>query len=264
MLVSNQSLTHSLDSGWWLSRVPIPRIDYFDYLFNNGRGVRPDQIDWSVSDPALTALLANLIATTVPPTITGISISNITETSATAIVDVFDPDGSPVHLRFKATIDADFGPAVQMPTIEAVMFDLTGLTAGLTYQVRASLKADFSASLSARFDTEMAAPTPPSRWTLVTLDDAPPPSAADVLANGTESALDREILVTNPGHNGYFWVYSSTPIDYFGPAETGNNQFGLLVTRPDVVLNGTTYHVWRLFDIQAAFAFDFTWYAYES
>ena len=76
-----------------------------------------------------------------------------------------------------------------------------------------------------------------------------------MLANGTESALDREILVTNPGHNGYFWVYSSTPINYFGPAETGNNQFGLLVTLSDVVLNGTTYHAWRLYDIQAAVHF---------
>ena len=149
--------------------VPIPRIDFFDFRFGGGRGIRTDQIDWSVSDPELTALLAN------PPV-----------------------------------------------------------------------------------------PTPLSRWTLVTLDDAPPPLPADVLANGTESALDREILVTNPGHNGYFWVYSIAPIDYFGPAETGNNQFGLLVMRPAVVLNGAAYHVWRLFDIQADFTFDLTWYAYES
>ena len=150
----------------------IKRTDYFNFLFAGGRGIRTDQVDWSVADPDLVALVANL--------------------------------------------------------------------------------------------TGMAVPTPLSRWTLVTLDDAPPPSAADVLANGTESALDREILVTNPGHNGYFWVYSSTPINYFGPAETGNNQFDLLVTRPDVVLNGTTYHVWRLYDIQAAFTFNLTWYAYES
>lgn len=35
-------------------------IDYFNFLFNNGRGIRTDQVDWSVSDTELTALLSSL------------------------------------------------------------------------------------------------------------------------------------------------------------------------------------------------------------
>ena len=38
----------------------IPRIDYFNFLFAGGRGIRTNQVDWSVSDTELTALLANL------------------------------------------------------------------------------------------------------------------------------------------------------------------------------------------------------------
>ncbi len=40
--------------------MPIKRPDYFDFIFNSGRGIRADQVDWSVSDPELSALLASL------------------------------------------------------------------------------------------------------------------------------------------------------------------------------------------------------------
>ena len=36
----------------------IPRFDFFDFLFNNWRGIKADQVDWSVADPDLVALLA--------------------------------------------------------------------------------------------------------------------------------------------------------------------------------------------------------------
>ena len=36
----------------------IPRIDFFDFLFNGGRGIRADQVDWSVTDSALNNLLS--------------------------------------------------------------------------------------------------------------------------------------------------------------------------------------------------------------
>ena len=42
------------------------------------------------------------------------------------------------------------------------------------------------------------------KYTLVTTTDTPP-TASEVLTNGTESDLEREILITNPGTNGYLW-----------------------------------------------------------
>ena len=38
----------------------IPRLDFFNFLFNGGRGINTNQIDWSVSDTELTALLSSL------------------------------------------------------------------------------------------------------------------------------------------------------------------------------------------------------------
>ena len=38
----------------------IPRLAFFNFLFNGGRGIRADQVDWSVSDTELNALLSNL------------------------------------------------------------------------------------------------------------------------------------------------------------------------------------------------------------
>ena len=38
----------------------IPRVTFFNFLFNGGRGIRTNQVDWSVSDADLNALLSNL------------------------------------------------------------------------------------------------------------------------------------------------------------------------------------------------------------
>ena len=38
----------------------IARIDFFEFLFNAGRGIKADQVDWSVTDPNLQTLLSSL------------------------------------------------------------------------------------------------------------------------------------------------------------------------------------------------------------
>ena len=35
--------------------MPLARLDFFDFLFGGGRGIRKDQIDWSVADPDFVA-----------------------------------------------------------------------------------------------------------------------------------------------------------------------------------------------------------------
>ena len=101
------------------------------------------------------------------------------------------------------------------------------------------------------------------KYTLVTTTDTPP-TASEVLTNGTESDLEREILITNPGTNGYLWIYAVQDINYIGFQPTGDNQFGGFRAGDDVVLNGTTYHVWRSNRLLLGSIFDLTWYAYES
>ena len=100
------------------------------------------------------------------------------------------------------------------------------------------------------------------KYTLVTTTDTPP-TASEVLTNGTESDLEREILITNSGTNGYLWIYAVQDINYIGFQPTGDNQFGGFRAGDDVVLNGTTYHVWRSRLLLGSIC-DLTWYAYES
>lgn len=39
----------------------IPRPDFFDFLFNRGRGIRKNQVDWSVDDPDFDGLITQLM-----------------------------------------------------------------------------------------------------------------------------------------------------------------------------------------------------------
>ena len=100
------------------------------------------------------------------------------------------------------------------------------------------------------------------KYTLVTTTDTPP-TASEVLTNGTESDLEREILITNSGTNGYLWIYAVQDINYIGFQPTGDNQFGGFRAGDDVVLNGTTYHVWRSNQLLSGSTSDLT-YAYEA
>ena len=36
----------------------IPLVDFLEFLFNGGRGLKTTQVDWAVTDPNLNALLA--------------------------------------------------------------------------------------------------------------------------------------------------------------------------------------------------------------
>ena len=124
---------------------------------------------------------------------------------------------------------------------------------------------DFTTDVvAARFDTPVMMMEDP-KYTLVTTTDTPP-TASEVLTNGTESDLEREILITNPGTilDGYLWIYAVQNINYIGFQPTGGNQFGGFRAGDDVVLNGTTYHVWRSNRLLLGSIFDLTWYAYES
>ena len=101
------------------------------------------------------------------------------------------------------------------------------------------------------------------QYTLITMLDTPPPTTTVILADGTESNLEREVAVTNPGHDGYLWIYSTLDINYIGLSPSGGNQISGFPMGVDVVLNGTTYHVWRSLEDLVAGAFDLTWYAFE-
>ena len=183
----------------------------------------------------------------VPPVstaITGLVISAIEETTATATVSVEEPDGSPIYLRHKAVAEADFGETQEANAdTGSIQFLLTGLTAGTTYQVRASTDEDFaSGQVAARFETDQVPGLSP-RYTLLT-ETTDMPTASQVLTDGTASSHPRTLDFTREGYNlSYIWIYSTEEINV---VTNGNfNIFNLFRAQDDIVLDGDTYMVWR-------------------
>ena len=74
---------------------------------------------------------ATAFVTTPAASVSGISMTNITQTGATATVTVAHPDGNTVYLRHKAATDANFGTAQEAAAdAETVEFTLIGLSLG--------------------------------------------------------------------------------------------------------------------------------------
>ena len=83
----------------------------------------------------------------VSPVVSKISVSNIAQTTATALIDIANADGDDqtVHLRYRtATHEASWGE-VQTATskTDSASIDLTGLAQGARYEVQASLDDSF-------------------------------------------------------------------------------------------------------------------------
>ena len=96
--------------------------------------------------------------------VSGIGMSSITQTGATATVTVANPDGSTVYLRHKSATDANFGTAQEAAASTAtVSFTLSGLSAGQSYEVQASFDTNFESGVQATtFRTTPAARYPGS------------------------------------------------------------------------------------------------------
>ena len=106
-----------------------------------------------------TGIQATAFSTTAAPSLSRISMSNVTQTVATATLTVVDPDGSTVYLRHKSATDANFGTAQEAAaSTETVSFTLTGLSAGLSYEVQASFDGNFESGVrTTTFSTPPAA-----------------------------------------------------------------------------------------------------------
>ena len=95
-----------------------------------------------------TGVQATAFSTTAAPSLSRISMSNVMQTVATATATVVDPDGSKVYLRHKSATDANFGTAQESAALtETVSFTLTGLSAGLSYEVQASFDSNFQSGV---------------------------------------------------------------------------------------------------------------------
>ena len=96
------------------------------------------------------------------PSVSSVSVSDVTDTSAVATVGIAYAGSShkTVHLRFRVYGKAGWGTAQTETTSgSSAQFDLTGLEPQTKYEVEASLSSDFTESKTATFTTLVPDPS---------------------------------------------------------------------------------------------------------
>ena len=94
------------------------------------------------------------------PRVTVVSVSGITQTGATVTVNVAHPSGSTVYMRYKADSEQTWRKANKAASTRTLTFELSGLTAGQSYEVQASFDRNFPSGSTRKynFDTPAARP----------------------------------------------------------------------------------------------------------
>ena len=179
--------------------------------------------------------------TLVTPTITSVSVDDITKTTATATVAIANPDGTDrtVHLqyRIKGATPADtWTKAMEDSDTGSQEFDLSSLTPRTTYEVEASFDSNFVTGVE---DTEF------------TTTYAPSISSVSV-GSITKTTATATVSIANPDDTSrtvhlQYREKDADPEDTWTKAmedtDTGSQEFDLTSLTP-----GTTYEVQASFD----------------
>ena len=179
--------------------------------------------------------------TLVTPTITSVSVDDITKTTATATVGIANPDGTDrtVHLQYRikdATPADTWTKAMEDSDTGSQEFDLSSLTPGTTYEVEASFDSNFGTGVE---DTEF------------TTTYAPSVSSVSV-GSITKTTATAVVSIANPDDTSrtlhlQYREKDATPADTWTKAmedtDTGSQEFDLSSLTP-----GTTYEVQASFD----------------
>ena len=180
--------------------------------------------------------------TLVIPTITSVSVDDITKTTATATVAIANPDGTDrtVHLRYR---EKDATPAdtwttdMEDSSTGSQEFDLTSLKPGTTYEVEASFDSNFATGVE---DTEFTTTYAPS-ISSVSVDDITKTTAIATVSIANPDDTLRTVHLQYRKHNQVpeaEWT-KPTPKD----TSAGSETFDLTSLTP-----GTTYEVQASFD----------------
>ena len=179
--------------------------------------------------------------TLVTPTITSVSVDDITKTTATATVAIANPDGTDrtVHLQYRikdATPADTWTKAMEDSDTGSQEFDLSSLTPGTTYEVEASFDSNFVTGVE---DTEF------------TTTYAPSISSVSV-GSITKTTATATVSIANPDDTSrtvhlQYREKDADPEDTWTKAmedtDTGSQEFDLSSLTP-----GTIYEVQASFD----------------
>ena len=180
--------------------------------------------------------------TLVTPTITSVSVDDITKTTATATVAIANPDGTDrtVHLQYRikdATPADTWTKAMEDSDTGSQEFDLSSLTPGTTYEVEASFDSNFVTGVE---DTEFTTTYAPSISSVSVGSITKTTATATVSIANPDDTL-RTVHLQYRKHNQVpeaEWT-KPTPKD----TSAGSETFDLTSLTP-----GTTYEVQASFD----------------
>ena len=159
------SIVPSTQTTWIM---PPPKSVVGDTTAFALTGLAPNseyEVQVSLDSAFTTEVESATFTTAAPPSIGSVNMADVEQTSASAIVSIFDSDGTAVtvYLRNRETPYGDWS-AIQTETTatDTADFTLSGLTPDVQYEVEVSLDNGFSLGQSTIFNTEAMTARPSS------------------------------------------------------------------------------------------------------
>ena len=175
------------------------------------------------------------------PSVSGVSVGSITQTSATATVTIAYPGiaRKTVHLRYRVSGETEWGAAQTKATSGgSAAIDLTGLSPRTMYEVEASLSGDFAGSKTATFST-------------LSLD----PSVSGVsIGSITQASAAATVTIANPG-TAQKIVYLQYRVD--GTSEWSDSALTATTDGPNATIYMTGLIADTEYEVRASLASDF-------
>ena len=151
-------LKHSIQGEDEWTMLPFPTITYDDDTSIPLTGLTEGttyEVVVALSED-FSGMFIEACTTLLGPSLSGVSISGITQTSAVATVNIADAGTAQktVSLRHRRFGETEWDTArTKTTTDESAAFDLTGLSPQTMYEVEAALSSDFTDSATATFTT---------------------------------------------------------------------------------------------------------------
>ena len=186
------------------------------------------KVEASLDGAFMTGVESMPFITAAPPSIGSVNMADVEQTSASAIVSIFDSDGTAVtvYLHLRGTPYGVWS-AIQnkTTTTDVVDFTLSGLTPDTEYEVEVSLDNGFSLSKSTTFTTEAMTSRPPSPVVRVSglfAEDITPSSVTVVaLIAGPENQVTVNLRYRIQGTNTWSRTIRRTTATAIAPFELG-------------------------------------------
>ena len=175
------------------------------------------------------------------PSVSGVSVGSITQTSATTTVTIAYPGiaRKTVHLRYRVSGETEWGAAQTKATSGgSAAIDLTGLSPRTMYEVEASLSSDFAGSKTATFSTL-----------------SPDPSVSGVsIGSITQASAAATVTIANPG-TAQKTVYLQYRVD--GASEWSDSALTATTDGPNATIYMTGLIADTEYEVRASLASDF-------